>query len=176
MTGKSTFYKCRSHFILSPRYSLPEQRCQFVTVGNCTVINDCFNANPVSMRAALKLLSSCPGHRIAVLGDMLELGENAQEFHRQIGVFVAEKKPDVLICIGALSENIALGALDAGFPNESITCYPTVDAFLSEEHAFSAGSIVLLKASHGMSFDRIVQQINCATDRGRTGSGHQRLF
>lgn len=140
-------------------FTPPEERCQFVTVSNCTVVNDCYNANPSSMRSALELLSSCPGRRIAVLGDMLELGENAPEYHRQIGVFAAEKKPDALICIGVLAENIALGALEARYPKTRCAVYPTVDAFLAEACPFPTGSTVLLKASHAMGFERILRRL-----------------
>lgn len=140
-------------------FTPPEERCQFVNAGECTVINDCFNANPVSMRSALELLSTCPGRRIAVLGDMLELGENAPQYHRQIGTLAAKMNIDALVCIGELAESIALGALDAGFSKEGCACYPSVDAFLAEKHPFPAGSTVLLKASHDMSFDRIVQRL-----------------
>lgn len=140
-------------------FTPPEERCQFVTVSNCTVVNDCYNANPASMRSALELLSSCPGRRIAVLGDMLELGENAPEYHRQIGVFAAEKKPDALICIGKLAEDIARSAVNAGYPKEKCQVYSTVDAFLAEACPFPTGSTVLLKASHNMSFDRILRHL-----------------
>ena len=95
-----------------------------------------------------------------MLGDMLELGENAPQYHRKIGAFAAEKKPDALVCIGELAESIALGALDEGFPKENCACYSSVDAFLAEEHLFSADTTVLLKASHGMNFDRIVQYLH----------------
>ena len=140
-------------------FTPPEARCQFVHVGNCTVINDCYNANPASMQAALELLSTCPGKRIAVLGDMLELGENAPEYHRQIGALAAETNIDALVCIGELAEHIALGALDAGYPKENCARYPSVDAFLAEKHPFSAGSTVLLKASHAMGFERILRRL-----------------
>ena len=140
-------------------FTPPEERCQFLTVGDCTVINDCFNANPASMCSALELLSTCPGRRIAVLGDMLELGENAPEYHRQIGAFAAEKKPDALVCIGEFAESIAYGVLEAGFPKEKCVYYPSVDAFLAEEQQFPTGSTVLLKASHGMCFHRILENL-----------------
>ena len=140
-------------------FTPPEQRCQFITVGDCTVINDCFNANPASMRSALELLSTCGGRRIAVLGDMLELGEDATEYHQQIGAFVAEKKIDALVCIGELAVYIAHGALDEGFPKENCACYSSVDAFLAKEHPFSADTTVLLKASHSMRFHRILQRL-----------------
>ena len=140
-------------------FTPPEERCQFVTAGECTVINDCFNANPASMRSALELLSGCGGRRIAVLGDMLELGENAPQYHRQIGTLAAKMNIDALVCIGELAESIALGALDAGFPKEGCACYPSVDAFLAEKHPFSAGSTVLLKASHAMGFERILRRL-----------------
>ena len=140
-------------------FTPPESRCQFIHADNYTIINDCYNANLTSMRAALELLSTCPGQCIAVLGDMLELGENAPEYHRQIGAFVAEKKPDALVCIGELAKHIALGAMDAGFPKGNCAYYSSVDEFLEDEHPFSAGSTILLKASNAMSFVRILERL-----------------
>ncbi len=140
-------------------FTPPEGRCRFINAGDRTIINDCYNANPASMRAALTLLSTCLGERIAVLGDMLELGENAAEYHRQIGAFAAEKKPDTLLCVGELAGSIARGALDASFPEARCFSFPSVDAFLAAPYPFPAGSTVLLKASHGMSFHRILHHL-----------------
>src|SRR5205814_6170404 len=76
------------------------------------VINDCYNANPMSMRAALDdLAATAPGRRVAVLGDMLELGPRAAEFHAEIGRHAAERGVDLLVTVGPLSNAMA-GAFD----------------------------------------------------------------
>lgn len=81
------------------------------------------------------------------------------DYMAAIRSLAAKMNIDALVCIGELAESIALGALDAGFPKEGCACYPSVDAFLAEKHPFSAGSTVLLKASHAMGFERILRRL-----------------
>ncbi len=72
-----------------------------------TIIDDCYNANPVSMKASIDVLAAAPGRKIAVLGDMGELGENEQELHAMVGEHFEGKGIDALFAAGALSENLA---------------------------------------------------------------------
>ena len=86
-------------------------RQKSVNVGGITSIEDCYNASPDSMKAAIGVLSSLPaGRRIAVLADMKELGENTIQFHREVGAFLAEKPVDILVVYGELAQAIAEGA------------------------------------------------------------------
>ena len=72
------------------------------------LINDCYNANPMSMRAALDdLAETAPGRRVAVLGDMLELGPEERRFHREIGAHAAARGVDVLVTVGPLAAEMA---------------------------------------------------------------------
>ena len=73
------------------------------------VIDDSYNANPVSVKAALDVLASCDGKKYAVLGDMLELGSFAAEMHREVGSYAADKNIDGLAAIGAHSADICAG-------------------------------------------------------------------
>lgn len=130
------------------------------TKNGALVIDDAYNANPDSMRAALSTLQQMDvkGRRIAVLGDMGELGEEAPSFHRSVGVFAARSGLDLLICVGGLAADIATSAVDAGMPEESVMLYPdkvSVIEFLSP--LLNSGDVVLVKASHAMRFDLIVK-------------------
>lgn len=129
-----------------------------------TVINDAYNANPDSMRAALKMLSSMEvsGTRIAVLGDMGELGENEVSCHEGIGTVVAEHHDagnlDELICVGELSQHMYEAALAAGMPAEAVAHRDSLGDVLGMlEGRLAAGDVVLVKASHFMSLDRLVK-------------------
>jgi len=96
----------------------PEMRLQLQPVGNVTVLNDAYNANPNSMRAAIETAAglTMSGRRIAVLGDMRELGRSSERYHREIGQFAANQGQfDLLFCVGAQCKFVAEAALQAGF-------------------------------------------------------------
>ena len=125
-----------------------------------TVVDDAYNANPDSMRASLSTFAAldAPGRHIAVLGDMGELGAFAQECHERVGGMAAAAGIDYLLCVGVLSEHIALAATEAGMPYHAVRHVETVDAALVELRALvQPGDAVLVKASHFMEFDRIVE-------------------
>lgn len=140
-------------------------RCSPLCVGDIKVIFDCYNASPLSMKAALDLLSECEGRKVAVLGDMLELGATAPELHDEIGGYAASRPVDEIVCIGELAENICRSATDCGFPKECCTWYPNLEAFLAatDKHIHS-GDTVLLKASNAMHFEKIFYQIRAAQE------------
>src|SRR5436190_18334860 len=96
----------------------PEMRLQPHHLGSVTMINDAYNANPNSMRAALETIAGLQprGRRIAVLGDMKELGPAGERYHREIGEYAATCKLEVLACVGKLAAGIAQGAERAGMP------------------------------------------------------------
>ena len=74
------------------------------------LINDCYNANPMSMRAAIDdLAATAPGRRVAVLGDMLELGGRVARFHREIGAYAAAQGVELLVTVGALARGHGRG-------------------------------------------------------------------
>ncbi len=129
-----------------------------------TIIEDCYNASPESMRAAIKTLSHiAKGRKIAFLGDMKELGENSSAYHREIGIFAAEKGVDILFTFGALAENIALGALAAGMARESIIIIKDTQnisfAAASLKNVLKKGDTVLFKASRAMRLETIAKEI-----------------
>lgn len=134
-------------------------RTNLLNTGSMTVIDDCYNANPVSMKASIDVLATAEGRKIAVLGDMGELGENEKKLHYEVGEYLATKEIDVLFCAGELSEEIAKAA-----QKESKTCevyyFKTRDALLEQLLPFlKKGDTVLVKASHFMEYPKIVKAL-----------------
>lgn len=124
-----------------------------------TVIDDTYNASPDSMKAALKVLqqSSCEGRRIAILGDMYELGEESDRLHFGVGVFARSCGIDEVIAIGPQAKQIAEGA--AGGETKT-ACFATKEAFLKHRaQHIGPGDLVLVKASRGMHMEEIVAQL-----------------
>lgn len=126
-----------------------------------TIIDDCYNANPVSMKSSLSVLSEAPGasgRRVAVLGDMGELGKDEVLMHGQVGEYAAGCC-DRLIAIGELSKHL-LEAAEKKNRDLSAVWYPDVDSFLAHrEEEIKEGDTVLVKASHFMGFSKIVEAL-----------------
>ncbi len=130
------------------------------TRAGCTVVNDAYNANPDSMRAALAAFRGLPvvGRRYAVLGDMGELGDHAPACHRAVGSYAAGCELDELICVGELSAAIAEAAVAAGMDDAHVSRAATVADVLEVLDAnLEPGDAVLVKASHFMGLDRVVE-------------------
>ncbi|MBQ2794620.1 MAG: UDP-N-acetylmuramoyl-tripeptide--D-alanyl-D-alanine ligase [Oscillospiraceae bacterium] len=125
-----------------------------------TVVEDCYNANPDSMKAALKTLGAQKlkegGKRIAVLGDMLELGSVAESSHYEIGKLAAENA-DMLFCYGELSRLIAAGAWVNGMKTTAFHYESKEELADALRKTASAGDIIWLKASRGMRFEDIAE-------------------
>jgi UDP-N-acetylmuramoyl-tripeptide--D-alanyl-D-alanine ligase len=137
-------------------------RSQVERVGSMTVINDCYNANPASMNAAIDLLAElgAGAHTLAVLGDMLELGPQASAFHREIGAHVAAGGIASLVTCGTLGRAIAEGARAAGMADDRIE--ECVDAQRAIPHVLSMahpGDVVLVKGSRGMRMEHVVEAL-----------------
>ncbi|RME08291.1 MAG: UDP-N-acetylmuramoyl-tripeptide--D-alanyl-D-alanine ligase [Anaerolineae bacterium] len=123
------------------------------------LLDDTYNASPQSTLAALNLLAEIEGRRIAVLGDMLELGPYEHEGHWKVGLRAAEVA-DVLVTVGPRSRTIAQAARSAGLPPEHIQeCEDGDQAVNILRALLRSGDVVLVKGSHGMRMDRIVAQL-----------------
>ena len=123
-----------------------------------TVLNDVYNANPGSMRAALDVLAYAEGGRVCILGDMLELGEQAEQYHRELGRYAA-KNADRVLCVGALAKYICEEAHNAGAEAE---WFRTQDELLGKAWRLHSrgGDAVLVKAfPRGMRLERTVEQL-----------------
>lgn len=128
----------------------------FVSNG-ITVIDDCYNANPMSMEASLKVLNQAEGRKVAILGDMFELGKNENELHRQVGNAASKLNIDVIVCIGKLAANIAYKA-KAG--NSEVFYFESKEDFENTIYDYvQKGDTVLIKASNGMKFNTIVKML-----------------
>ena len=119
--------------------------------GGGVLIEDCYNASPLAMRAALTELAGRSGRRVAVLGDMLELGPDEARFHREVGELAAELGIDLLVAVGARASAYIEGA--DGMATAHFTDAP--EAAQGLPRLLEPGDVVLLKASRGMAFERI---------------------
>ncbi len=136
-----------------------KMRFEVIRRDGITIVNDAYNASPASMRAAIKTVAEVYENRkIAVLADMLELGDISEKAHREIGAELAKNNFDTLIVIGELGKFIADGARDAGLKN----------IFVEGNHEAAAkkiltvmreGDVILFKASHGMHLEKIIELI-----------------
>lgn len=131
-------------------------RQNIIAVNGYKVINDCYNASPQSVIAELDVLDSVEAvRRIAVLGDMAELGELSDELHAQVGKAVAQKNTDVLICAGNLAKGIARAAVGV----ESYCFDTSKEAAEFVKDFVRTGDAVLIKASRCMHFENISEKI-----------------
>ncbi|HET9187459.1 MAG TPA: UDP-N-acetylmuramoyl-tripeptide--D-alanyl-D-alanine ligase [Acidothermaceae bacterium] len=130
-------------------------------VDGVTVVNDAYNANPESMRAAISALVSMRrgGRCWAVLGEMAELGVQSDAAHREIGAVVASSGVDKLVVIGAVARGIADGAVAHGFPTSDVVCVGDVGAALDALGSASGGDVVLVKASRAAALERVAQAL-----------------
>ena len=120
------------------------------------LLDDTYNASPESMLAALNLLAELDGRKVAVLGDMLELGKYEKQGHEIVGIRVAQVA-DALVTIGALGHSIASAARLAGMRAGKIIEFENTDeAILHLQKSLNQGDVVLVKGSHGIRMDRIV--------------------
>lgn len=137
-------------------YKPPAMRQQIIKLADMSVIDDSYNASPDSMKGAIDILSSMEkksGKTIAILGDMLELGDRAEEEHFRIGSYARESGVDRLIAVGPISESIyeGFGAANA------IWVQNASEALEALKDIMFAGDLVLVKASRGMQLDQVVK-------------------
>lgn len=119
-----------------------------------TLIEDCYNASPTSMKASIDVLKGKEGRKIAVLGDMLELGENSAEFHRQVGALL--EGVSVLIAYGEFAEAYLEGAKTAGVL-QRIPCQTPEQAAVNLNLVAREGDVILFKASRGMHAEKVIE-------------------
>ncbi|MCD7982227.1 MAG: UDP-N-acetylmuramoyl-tripeptide--D-alanyl-D-alanine ligase [Clostridiales bacterium] len=131
-------------------------RTNLIEAGGITILDDCYNANPASMRASLDVLSLAEGRKIAVLGDMGELGEHERELHREIGAYAAGKGIDMVLCTGELSAEIKKAASVRCAAEHFADRGALVEKLLS---CIKKGDTVLVKASHFMKFSEITDEL-----------------
>jgi murE/murF fusion protein len=131
-----------------------------------TVINDTYNANPASMAAGLRTLAQLgEGRKIAIIGDMLELGASSGAAHREIGRLAALLHLDHLVVAGEFQQAVVDGAIDAGYPAEKVIGFADKEKaverflYLASEKSLGQDDVVLVKASRGLRFETIIERI-----------------
>ena len=122
-----------------------------------TIINDCYNAGPESMAAALNVLGNRPGRHIAVLGDMLELGDCAQAEHYRIGRIAAEKA-DMVFAFGPHAGRVLDGTITGGMPETMGRAFKSREELAAAlRRAAKPGDVILFKGSHGMHLEKVLE-------------------
>ena len=133
-----------------------EGRQEILRTEQYTIIKDCYNAGPESMAAALVVLEKQPGRRIAVLGDMLELGVCTTGEHYKVGRIAAEKA-DLLFAYGPNSKRVIHGALTGGMATTAMMAFEDQEALAAAlKRHVKAGDVLLFKGSHGMHMERVL--------------------
>jgi UDP-N-acetylmuramoyl-tripeptide--D-alanyl-D-alanine ligase len=148
---------------------LPGARMQVVKAHGAWIINDAYNANPDSMKAALTTLGEFPGanRRLAVLGSMGELGRHATELHRELGEFASRQDLAFLIAVGPYAEACAKGAMAAGLDRDRIvTVLDAEEATAALRPLLREGDAVLVKGSRFMGLDRLVSALTDTNQEG----------
>lgn len=141
------------------KFELTKSRMELIKLSNDIIlINDCYNANFDSMKAAIEYLGKTNANRkIAILGDMLELGEFSYELHKKVGEEIIKNKIDILITVGDMGKVISDIAQNS---NTNVYQYEkNEDAIYKVKQIMKKGDIILVKASNGMKFKRIVDKL-----------------
>lgn len=134
-------------------------RTNVIETGGMKVVDDCYNANPISMKAALELLSRAEGRKVAVLGDMGELGADERKLHHEVGVYAGQQKIDALFAAGSLAQEYAKGLKETD--RDCLVRYFADRASMTEAllDFVEPGDYVLVKASHFMEFPKVVEAL-----------------
>lgn len=146
----------------SIRFTTDAMRGESVELKGIRFTVDCYNANPESMRSALNAFADekTSGRKVAILGDMLELGDDAPVYHRAVGRQVTESGIDRLITVGELSKQIAVGAIKTGLAPEKIIQFENTSEVTAEiSSILREGDLVLLKASRGVGLEGLLQSL-----------------
>lgn len=132
-------------------------RQEIIQAGGYTIIKDCYNAGPESMAAALQVLGTKPGRRIAVLGDMLELGTCSQAEHYRVGR-LSVGNADMVLAYGPNAPRVRSGCITGGMPDARCRSFQDKDELLSVLRRFARpGDVILFKGSHGMHMETVLE-------------------
>lgn len=139
-------------------------RNNLIEAKHYTIIDDCYNANPASMKSSLDVLAYADTRKVAILGDMGELGADELAMHREVGAYAAFKNTDVLVCIGALSKDMAEAAKETVLATEKdmkVFHFDTKEDFYQNmRQILKDNDTILIKASHFMEFPEIVKKLS----------------
>jgi UDP-N-acetylmuramoyl-tripeptide--D-alanyl-D-alanine ligase len=139
-------------------------RTELLQIGKLTVLNDCYNANPASMRNALETLShiSPAGNhrRVFICGDMAELGEQTKVFHAELGIFIAQAKVQLLLTVGGLAKIAADAAKEAAQYNLQTESFDDVSSACDNlAELIRDDDIILVKGSRIVRLELVVEKL-----------------
>lgn len=124
------------------------------------ILDDCYNANPVSMRSGIDVLKRAAGRKVCILGDMGELGDNSPALHRETGRYATEAGMDLILLAGPLSAAMAEGAKESAASPDRVRYFADKQALITAlPGLIKAGDTILVKASHAMGFEDIVEAL-----------------
>lgn len=136
-------------------YETVGRRASIADTGFITLVDDCYNANPDSVMCGIDSLSQSSGRKVCIFGDMLEMGENQDELHAQVGRYAADNGIALLLCVGELSKSTCKAAEDIGSLH-----FETNEELIEElPKLIRKGDAVLVKASHSMKFEEISEAL-----------------
>ncbi len=139
-------------------YVPKDRRMQLIECGGMTIINDCYNAAPASMEAGIRVLAGFDGRKIAVLGDIKELGDFAENSHRFVGAVAATEGIDLLFTFGENAKWIAESAMLNGMSADSVFAFTDMELLLSSlKDIVKKGDTILVKASRAMRLERVTE-------------------
>jgi UDP-N-acetylmuramoyl-tripeptide--D-alanyl-D-alanine ligase len=144
-----------------------DMRLEWLELGTIKVINDAYNANPSSMRAAADVLADFDaggGRRVMIAGDMRELGEQSPALHEQLGRELGARRIDLVVGVGELGRNIAAGAAAAGGNAEAFDSVEAAADALGE--LLRPLDVVLIKGSRAMAMERLLTPLKAACGQG----------
>ncbi len=139
-------------------------RTELLQVGTLTILNDCYNANPASMKNALEILAGIDsvgrGRKIFICGEMAELGRQAEKLHTELGTFIAEAKVELILAVGPLAKIAAEAAKASARDNLQIKCFEDTHSVCNKLHEFIQDyDIILVKGSRTASLERAVEKL-----------------
>lgn len=152
-------------------YQAPPGRLRVISgIQGATLIDDTYNSSPRAAELALRTFRRLPAkpgqRRLAVLGDMLELGALTEEAHRRIGAFAASSGLDMLVGVGPASARLCAAAKEAGVPEDRVAWFPnSAEASVFLQGHLQAGDLVLIKGSQGMRMEKTVKALMAEPDR-----------
>ena len=134
-------------------------RNHIIKTEHFVILDDCYNANPVSMKSSIDVVALATGRKVCILGDMFELGSDEVKLHNEVGQYLEGRNIDVLMTAGKLSYNIAEGAKQAG-ASTKVYSFDTRDELIAKlPEVLKDGDNILVKASHGMEYPAIVKYL-----------------
>ena len=136
-------------------YETVGRRASISDTGFITLVDDCYNANPDSVMCGIDSLSQSSGRKVCILGDMLEMGENREALHAQVGRYAADKGAALLLCVGELSRNTCKAAEGIA----SLHFETNAELIKTLPQLIRKGDTVLVKASHSMKFEEISEAL-----------------